>query len=694
MVLVSSGGRSIDEIYAVGGDGFFSQDSLQKWGLSNAKYICDHWHLFNKILPERFAIAKGTYEIIEPHLRSMAEAFTEDYFKKEYKAVIELLRTMSFLNRQVEAEVHKFAMEAPTYAVFHLNRIRGSIGRKGSTSSESNHSSVLTYLNDGLVGINKYCDYPHELIKKLFDRQGEHINKLNTTLNKQTEQLRIEHYRQVTDKGDQILIDASDFKLAYQSYQDFKIIVKKSKSLHCKEELDNESGNTVWNVYRYGDGQPVQTFRQRGDPCSGCPTCIAHLMMCEYCIVEREGKFDLKYFDIRHHYRSQVETSLRQRQSGTDIDNDESTGNDEAIEFLPENNNIRQATTVVELPNTSTAIPETSSGDVMSAHSSSAIRKSNSSQLSPKELMTLFGQVVGNKAHCSEEVKTFIDGMAISLHHLVRDGKQYIKDGDGDGESASTLDASMKDIVQRYKSSFGPGLIGYQMTGTGSVVNSTVVQAPRLEVLKKQSKIRLKAAAEVPVSKKARIGTAGPAICLPARVRKARKCSYCGHSVEPRHRIESCPLRSAHVLGCSNHVTRTAVECEHFITRMRENMPIYNPIKDIVLVTNALLRNGNTSSSNARHVQVRGCYAKHTAPTGYGVLEPREMFFNISIVGPTGIIVEGDNGIHIDGTELYSFVTILQNTKGNNTDSLRSARYIYDHTYNIRDEKCMGRIKN
>eukprot|EP00979_Chaetoceros_neogracilis_P005795 scaffold1102_cov352-Chaetoceros_neogracile.AAC.1 len=115
----------------------------------------------------------------------------------------------------------------------------------------------------------------------------------------------------------------------------------------------------------------------------------------------------------------------------------------------------------------------------MSAHSSSAIRKSNSSQLSPKELMTLFGQVVGNKAHCSEEVKTFIDGMAISLHHLVRDGKQYIKDGDG--ESASTLDASMKDIVQRYKSSFGPGLIGYQMTGTGSVVNSTVVQAPRLE---------------------------------------------------------------------------------------------------------------------------------------------------------------------------------------------------------------------
>ena len=38
-------------------------------------------------------------------------------------------------------------------------------------------------------------------------------------------------------------------------------------------------------------------------------------------------------------------------------------------------------------------------------------------------------------------------------------------------------------------------------------------------------------------------------------------------------------------------------------------MPIYNPIQDITEVTNALLRNGVKSSSNDRHVQVRGCYA-------------------------------------------------------------------------------------
>jgi hypothetical protein len=44
------------------------------------------------------------------------------------------------------------------------------------------------------------------------------------------------------------------------------------------------------------------------------------------------------------------------------------------------------------------------------------------------------------------------------------------------------------------------------------------------------------------------------------------------------------------------------------------------------------------------------------APTGYGVLKPREMFSNISIIEPTGIIVERDDEIHIDGTELYSLL--------------------------------------
>ena len=96
-----SNGRKLHDIYAVAGDGFLSQDLLLKWGLLNAKYICDHWHLFNKILPERFAFARGMFEIIQPHFRKMADAFTEEYFICEHKAVLQLVQSMPNTDRNV-----------------------------------------------------------------------------------------------------------------------------------------------------------------------------------------------------------------------------------------------------------------------------------------------------------------------------------------------------------------------------------------------------------------------------------------------------------------------------------------------------------------------------------------------------------------------------------------------------------------
>ena len=38
-------GRGADEYLIVTGDGFFNQSMLERWKLSKAKYIFDHWHL-------------------------------------------------------------------------------------------------------------------------------------------------------------------------------------------------------------------------------------------------------------------------------------------------------------------------------------------------------------------------------------------------------------------------------------------------------------------------------------------------------------------------------------------------------------------------------------------------------------------------------------------------------------------------
>ena len=38
--------RTKEEIYCISGDGFFDENNLINWGYSNAKFIADHWHLF------------------------------------------------------------------------------------------------------------------------------------------------------------------------------------------------------------------------------------------------------------------------------------------------------------------------------------------------------------------------------------------------------------------------------------------------------------------------------------------------------------------------------------------------------------------------------------------------------------------------------------------------------------------------
>lgn len=490
------------------------------------------------------------------------------------------------------------------------------------------------------------------------------------------------------------MVNASNFTLAYSSYEKFKNVVKRSKGYYVKEEKDNVSGDDIWNIYRYGCETPVQTYKNMEDRCPGCTTCVAHLMMCEYSIVL--GKcFNLKYFDVRHHYRSKVETSLRQRDLTSDDEHVERAVLN--IDGGDDNDNDAPTTATADLSTSDSVMTLNHFSEIGGLGEGNKAHNHRGAMLSPTELMTIFGEIVGNKSKCSNDVKRFVDGMAISLHHLVRDGKSSIPDR----LEGADINTCMEDIVQRYKSSFSTGLIG-NSRNKADANNRIVVNQPHSSLIQHASKVRLKPLKEnEQIKRRKTLNTVGQSIHIrPADVakskskvqRKARKCSYCGHSNEPRHRIESCPIRIKHVGECNNHVIHTELECHQFITRMRETMPIYDPLPGISLVTNAIVKNGNQNTTNARHVKVLGCYAKHLS-TNYGTLEPRQMIFKISVIGPTGIVNQDDKGIFIEGSELYNFVTNLNITRSAKTISLRNARYIYDLTYNNTDGKCKERIK-
>jgi len=146
-------GRSLNEVMMVAGDGFFDQSVIKKMGFTNARFIQDHFHLYDSGLKKIFGPAG--YELLKSHLVRMIQAKSEGDFDEIYVAGKNLLENQSKVNGQLLSIFEKFASSRANYAEFCIAEIPGNRGRKGSPISESNHSSVLSYLNDGVKGTNR-----------------------------------------------------------------------------------------------------------------------------------------------------------------------------------------------------------------------------------------------------------------------------------------------------------------------------------------------------------------------------------------------------------------------------------------------------------------------------------------------------------------------------------------------------------
>ena len=172
----------------IAADGFINQDCVtNKFGLPHAIYMCDTWHLFDSILPKHFGI--DTFGLIKPYLQSMCYSRTESQFEESFSKSMTILQEKQNCNKNLEEQLRKFYNDRSTYASYILNKKRGTCDCHGSSISESNHSSVLVYLNEGDKFGNSYCEKPHTLVKDLFFRQKKHINHWNSVLYNQSVQL-------------------------------------------------------------------------------------------------------------------------------------------------------------------------------------------------------------------------------------------------------------------------------------------------------------------------------------------------------------------------------------------------------------------------------------------------------------------------------------------------------------------------
>jgi hypothetical protein len=173
----SASGRSKEEVMIVAGDGFFDQkmcnDTL---GFTNAAYITDVWHLLDQGLCKLFG--KSGYILLKGNLDGMVNANSEIEFEEYLNSARAVLLSQDKPDQDLMKTLEDFASNRQTYASYCLAELPGSLGRHGNAISESNHSSVISYMNNGQKGGNGYCENLIVLIRDLLKRQKNHVNKM------------------------------------------------------------------------------------------------------------------------------------------------------------------------------------------------------------------------------------------------------------------------------------------------------------------------------------------------------------------------------------------------------------------------------------------------------------------------------------------------------------------------------------
>ena len=87
------------------------------------------------------------YDLLKDHLVRMIQSNSAEEFDSIYNLGRMLFENQMQKNGQLMSDFETFANNKSDYAEYCIAQLPGNRGRKGSAISESNHSSVLSYLN-------------------------------------------------------------------------------------------------------------------------------------------------------------------------------------------------------------------------------------------------------------------------------------------------------------------------------------------------------------------------------------------------------------------------------------------------------------------------------------------------------------------------------------------------------------------
>ena len=293
-------------MHVLAADGALSQNiATEDFRLPNCKFIFDKWHLFDSVLPLRFG--QHHYKLVEPYLKKMACSESKISFDDAYNEATKVLRNQFQRNLNAEEQLTAFFNDKDCYANYTLSRHKGTMGRNGSSISESNHSSVKTNLNDGDKFSNECCESPMTVVKDLILRETKHVNEWNQLLCNHrikfdTEMLSYD----VSTHG--ALKKAAD-ALCLNSHLRFKDRLLRLPEHRC--DVVNLNHSKVTSIKYVNAAQRNFHRESVNEPfrCDDCKTSMSFMEQCEHSLVANGELFVLEKFGKQHMQRLRVEGS-------------------------------------------------------------------------------------------------------------------------------------------------------------------------------------------------------------------------------------------------------------------------------------------------------------------------------------------------------------------------------------------------
>jgi len=132
-------------VLVVASDGFFDEEAVRGIVFTHAKFIQDHFHLYDSGLKKMFGTTR--YKLLQLHLIIIVQAKSKEEFDGLVDAAELVLKSQKSRNGQLEGDFAKHVPRKQFYATYCLRLIPGNWNRKGSTIAEVNHLSVLSSLN-------------------------------------------------------------------------------------------------------------------------------------------------------------------------------------------------------------------------------------------------------------------------------------------------------------------------------------------------------------------------------------------------------------------------------------------------------------------------------------------------------------------------------------------------------------------